>query len=113
MADPERLGKYEIKGALGKGAMGIVYKGFDPQIERNVAIKTIRKDLVEPELADQYMARLRNEAKAAGRLRDPAFRKSAEPDLARHPAWDRIVHPEKYLPKDKPAPRLLSPAKIE
>ena len=71
MADPDRLGKYEIKGALGKGAMGIVYKGFDPQIERHVAIKTIRKDLVEPELAGQYMARLRNEAKAAGRLNHP------------------------------------------
>ena len=71
MADPERLGKYEIKGALGKGAMGVVYKGFDPHIERFVAIKTIRKDLVEPELAAQYMARFKNEAKAAGRLHHP------------------------------------------
>jgi len=71
MADPERLGKYEIQGALGKGAMGIVYKGFDPHIERHVAIKTIRKDLVEPELAAQYMARFKNEAKAAGRLHHP------------------------------------------
>ena len=71
MADPERLGKYEIKGALGKGAMGTVYKGFDPHIERYVAIKTIRKDLVEPELAAQYMARFKNEAKAAGRLHHP------------------------------------------
>ena len=71
MADPERLGKYEIRGALGKGAMGIVYRGFDPHIERDVAIKTIRKDLVEPELAAQYMARFRNEAKAAGRLHHP------------------------------------------
>ena len=71
MADPERLGKYEIRGALGKGAMGTVYKGFDPHIERFVAIKTIRKDLVEPELAAQYMARFKNEAKAAGRLHHP------------------------------------------
>ena len=71
MADPERLGKYEIRGALGKGAMGVVYKGFDPNIERLVAIKTIRKDLVEPELAVQYMARFKNEAKAAGRLHHP------------------------------------------
>ncbi len=71
MADPERLGKYEIKGALGKGAMGVVYKGFDPHIERYVAIKTIRKDLVEPELAAQYMARFKNEARAAGRLHHP------------------------------------------
>ncbi|HTQ73600.1 MAG TPA: serine/threonine-protein kinase [Burkholderiales bacterium] len=71
MADPARLGKYEIRGALGKGAMGIVYKGFDPHIERYVAIKTIRKDLVEPEVAKQYMARFKNEAKAAGRLTHP------------------------------------------
>src|ERR1700675_4987345 len=71
MPDPERLGKYEIKGALGKGAMGVVYKGFDPHIERNVAIKTIRKDLVDPELAAQFMARFKNEAKAAGRLHHP------------------------------------------
>ena len=71
MADPERLGKYEIRGVLGKGAMGVVYKGFDPHIERHVAIKTIRKDLVDPDLAAQYMARFRNEAKAAGRLHHP------------------------------------------
>lgn len=71
MADPQRLGKYTIKGVLGKGAMGVVYRGYDPGIERDVAIKTIRKDLVEPELAAQYMARFKNEAKAAGRLHHP------------------------------------------
>jgi eukaryotic-like serine/threonine-protein kinase len=71
MPDPEQLGKYRVDGALGKGAMGIVYKGFDPNIERPVAIKTIRKDLVDPDLAAQYMARFKNEAKAAGRLHHP------------------------------------------
>jgi serine/threonine-protein kinase len=71
MVHPERLGKYEIRSALGRGAMGIVYKAFDPHIERFVAIKTIRKDMVEPELAAQYMARFKNEAKAAGRLHHP------------------------------------------
>ena len=71
MADPERLGKYEIRGALGKGAMGVVYRGFDPHIERQVAIKTIRKDMVDPDLAVQYMARFKNEARAAGRLHHP------------------------------------------
>ncbi len=71
MADPAQLGKYRIDAALGKGAMGIVYKGFDPHIERPVAIKTIRKDLVDPDLAAQYMARFKNEAKAAGRLHHP------------------------------------------
>jgi serine/threonine-protein kinase len=71
MPEPERLGKYAIKGVLGKGAMGVVYRGFDPVIEREVAIKTIRRDMVDPELAVQYMARFRNEAKAAGRLHHP------------------------------------------
>lgn len=38
----ERLGKYEIRGTLGRGAMGVVYDGWDPAIERRVAIKTVR-----------------------------------------------------------------------
>jgi eukaryotic-like serine/threonine-protein kinase len=66
-----RLGKYDIVSALGKGAMGIVYKGYDPHIDRHVAIKTIRKDLVDPDVAQQYMARFKNEARAAGRLMHP------------------------------------------
>ena len=44
---PERLGKYPITGVVGRGAMGIVFKGFDPVIKRPVAIKTIRKELLE------------------------------------------------------------------
>src|SRR4249920_3268027 len=71
MSDLERLGKYEIRSVLGRGAMGIVYKAFDPHIERAVALKTIRKDVVDPEVAQEYMARFKNEAKAAGRLHHP------------------------------------------
>ncbi|MEY4563582.1 MAG: hypothetical protein RLZZ618_2859, partial [Pseudomonadota bacterium] len=40
MNHPSRLGKYPITGVLGEGAMGVVYKGFDPIIQRPVAIKT-------------------------------------------------------------------------
>ena len=69
MAESLKLGKYEIQSVLGKGAMGVVYKAFDPHIERIVAIKTVRKDLVDPDLASQFMGRFKNEARAAGRLR--------------------------------------------
>jgi len=70
-AEPTHLGKYEIEGVLGKGAMGIVYKARDPHIERTVAIKTVRKDLLDADLAAHFMARFRNEARAAGRLHHP------------------------------------------
>lgn len=69
--DLERLGKYEIRSVLGRGAMGVVYLAFDPHIEREVAIKTIRKDLIDPDLAAQFLARFKNEARAAGRLHHP------------------------------------------
>ena len=68
---PARLGKYTVEGVLGKGAMGVVYKALDPVIERSVALKTIRKDSIEPDVAVQFMARFRNEARAAGRLLHP------------------------------------------
>jgi serine/threonine-protein kinase len=71
VAKLERLGKYEIRRVLGRGAMGTVYLAFDPDIEREVAIKTIRKDLIDPHVAAQYLARFRNEARAAGRLHHP------------------------------------------
>ena len=69
--EPTRIGKYTIQNVLGKGAMGVVYKAFDPGIERVVAIKTVRKDRVDQDLIEQSMARFKNEAKAAGRLLHP------------------------------------------
>jgi hypothetical protein len=42
------------------------------------------------------------ERRFGSRLRDPVFRKAAEPNSARYPMWDRILHPEKYLPKPEP-----------
>jgi serine/threonine protein kinase len=66
MTQRERLGKYEIIEVLGKGAMGVVYKGFDPGIDRTVAIKTVRKELIEDDdRAGMALARFRNEARAA------------------------------------------------
>jgi eukaryotic-like serine/threonine-protein kinase len=71
MAGMTKLGKYLIRRELGKGAMGVVYEGFDPVIERTVAIKTILpSQLSGGEMAD-VMARFKREAQAAGRLNHP------------------------------------------
>lgn len=73
MSTPTQLGKYAISEVLGKGAMGVVYKGFDPHIRRTVALKTIRKELVDDDQAGALLARFRNEAQAAGRLSHPGI----------------------------------------
>jgi serine/threonine-protein kinase len=65
------LGKYRIGETLGAGAMGIVYRAFDPHIERHVAIKTVRRELLESGERASLIARFRNEAQAAGRLAHP------------------------------------------
>lgn len=69
----ENLGKYKITEVIGRGAMGTVYKGFDPHICRTVAIKTIRKDVLESGEVEGLMARFKNEAQAAGRLSHPGI----------------------------------------
>ncbi len=68
----KKIGKYKILGILGKGGMGIVYKALDPDIEREVAIKTIRFDtLTDGTEKDDLMARFMREARAAGKLAHP------------------------------------------
>ena len=69
--EPERLGKYEIQGTLGKGAMGTVYAGWDPIISRKVAIKTVRLPDAADIEAQEELARFKREAQAAGRLTHP------------------------------------------
>ena len=71
MAAFNKLGKYQIRRELGKGAMGVVYEGFDPVIERVVAIKTILPQQLGAEESQSAMARFKREAQAAGRLNHP------------------------------------------
>src|SRR5512143_1109359 len=66
----QKIGRYQIIGELGKGAMGVVYKATDPNIGRTVAIKTLRLDTHSSESAEM-LARFKNEARAAGMMNHP------------------------------------------
>jgi eukaryotic-like serine/threonine-protein kinase len=70
---PAALGRYKIVKELGRGAMGLVYLGKDPTIQRFVAIKTMRLDhLDEPEeKLQEIKGRFFREAESAGRLSHP------------------------------------------
>jgi serine/threonine-protein kinase len=65
------LGRYEIIKELGRGAMGVVYLGKDPKIQRSVAIKTMRLDEIDPENLQEVKERFFREAESAGRLSHP------------------------------------------
>ena len=69
---PSNLGRYKILKELGRGAMGLVYLGKDPTIQRFVAIKTMRLDEIdEPDRIQDIKTRFFREAESAGRLSHP------------------------------------------
>ena len=68
MEELRSLGRYEVKGVLGKGAMGLVYDGLDPGLNRRVAIKTILTRKLDPEAAKMISVRFEREVRAVARL---------------------------------------------
>jgi len=69
---PTMLGRYKVLKELGRGAMGVVYLGKDPTIQRFVAIKTMRLDQIDDSAKLQEVkARFFREAESAGRLSHP------------------------------------------
>lgn len=72
MDELKQLGRYTIVRTLGAGAMGVVYEGLDTKLHRQVAIKTIIKNvLVDPELSAEYSTRFIREAQAVAHLNHP------------------------------------------
>ena len=68
---PEKIGKYQVRSMLGEGAMGVVYEGFDPDIERQVAIKILHPHLVTEKSGGEFLERFKREAKSAARCIHP------------------------------------------
>ena len=69
---PAMLGRYKVLKELGRGAMGVVYLGKDPTIQRFVAIKTMRLDEIDDaEKLQEVKTRFFREAESTGRLAHP------------------------------------------
>ncbi len=67
----EKLGRYEIRGELGRGGMGVVLRAYDPTLDREVAIKSVRLDGVDEAARASLEERLSREARAAAKLQHP------------------------------------------
>jgi tRNA A-37 threonylcarbamoyl transferase component Bud32 len=70
---PKRFGRYEVQREIGEGAMGRVYRCFDPMMKRVVAVKTVKKEFLTRDTREEYLRRFRREAQAAGRLSHPSI----------------------------------------
>ena len=66
---PDKVGKYEVRGLVGRGAMGVVYSAVDPALGRPVAIKTM--SIAESTHEAEMRLRFLHEAQAAGQLQHP------------------------------------------
>ena len=65
----ETLGRYKVLKEIGRGSMGVIYLGYDPEIQRTVAIKTIRWDLIQANIGpEEAFKRFKNEVTIVGKL---------------------------------------------
>lgn len=67
----EKLGRYEVRSVLGHGGSGVVYKGYDPVISRDVALKTLNLNVFSPESQTKVKNRFLTEVQTVGKLSHP------------------------------------------
>lgn len=67
----KQIDRYRILEQMGQGGMAVVYKAYDVRLERDVAIKIIRKDAVPKEQHERLLARFEREAKAQAKFSHP------------------------------------------
>jgi len=65
---PHRIGRFQVRGLLGQGAFGTVYRAYDPQLDREVALKILQAGALD---SPRAIERFQREARAAGRLHHP------------------------------------------
>jgi len=68
---PQKIGKYEIKTSLGEGGTGVVYEGYDPDIQRRVAIKALHPHLMVGKMGEELLTRFKREAISAAKCIHP------------------------------------------
>ncbi len=66
-----KFGRYEVQEEIGRGAMGKVYRAYDPFTQRVVAIKALKDDIISQDDSGEYRKRFQREARAAGGLSHP------------------------------------------
>ena len=69
--NPQMIGKYQVRSLLGEGGIGVVYEGYDPDIQRRVAIKVLHPHLVSGKTGEEILARFKREAISAARCIHP------------------------------------------
>lgn len=71
LAPNDTIGKYQIESVLGQGAMGVVYRAKDPDIQRTVALKVLHAHLCQGEKGEELLTRFNREAQAGARCIHP------------------------------------------
>ncbi len=93
MNAPEKIGKYRITGVIGEGVSGVVYKAFDPSLQRVVAVKSLHLNVpVDARGARAFAQRLGEQAQAIARVNHPGIVSIHQIDEADGRAYIAMEH---------------------